>query len=117
MSNQPEQNVPQPTHLEKTEDRYLVIKWTDGFEQKISFRTLRKSCRCAHCLDEKMESANETAEGEKKLSNELPVLSMAQTMPLDIVKMHPVGNYAYNIHFSDGHSAGIFSFELLRSIQ
>ncbi|MCP4094759.1 MAG: DUF971 domain-containing protein, partial [Planctomycetaceae bacterium] len=26
-------------------------------------------------------------------------------------------NYAYNIQFSDGHSAGIYSYELLKSIQ
>ena len=30
--------------------------------------------------------------------------------------MHPVGNYAYNVHFSDGHSAGIYTFDLLRQI-
>jgi DUF971 family protein len=63
-----------------------------------------------------MEALKETASGEKKLSNALPVLSIAETMPLDIVLMHPVGNYAYNIHFSDGHSSGIFTFELLRSL-
>ena len=44
----------------------------------------------------------------------LPVLSAAQARPLAIEQMHPVGNYAYNIHFSDGHSAGIFTFEMLR---
>jgi DUF971 family protein len=30
--------------------------------------------------------------------------------------MSPVGNYAYSIRFSDGHSAGIFPYELLKSI-
>jgi DUF971 family protein len=28
--------------------------------------------------------------------------------------MQPVGNYAYNVRFSDGHSSGIFGFDLLR---
>lgn len=77
---------------------------------------LRDNCRCAKCIEQRTEAINETTAGNKKLSNVLPVLSMAETMPLGIVLMHPVGNYAYNIHFSDGHSAGIFTFELLRSL-
>ena len=109
-----------PVHLEKTDDRSLLIRWSDDAEQKLSYRTLRDNCRCANCIDKRMEAINEsssqTPDGKKKLSNELPVLSHAQTIPLDIVKMHPVGNYAYSIHFSDGHSAGIFTFELLRSL-
>ena len=103
-----------PVHLEKTDDRSLLIRWSDDAEQKLSYRTLRDNCRCANCIDKRMEAINEsssqTPDGKKKLSNELPVLSHAQTIPLDIVKMHPVGNYAYSIHFSDGHSAGIFTF-------
>jgi DUF971 family protein len=122
MSNDPTPNdptpskTPVPVRLEKTDDRCLVIQWSDEVEQTIAYRKLRDNCRCANCIDKRMEALNETSAGEKKLSNVLPVLSMAETMPLDIVSMHPVGNYAYNIHFSDGHSAGIFTFELLRSL-
>lgn len=109
-----------PVHLEKTDDRSLLIRWSDDVEQKTSFRKLRDNCRCANCIDKRMKEINEasdqTPDGKKKLSNVLPVLSHAQTIPLDIEKMHPVGNYAYSIHFSDGHSAGIFTFELLRSL-
>ena len=108
--------TPVPIRLEKTDDRSLLIQWSDEVEQTIPFRKLRDNCRCANCIDKQLEAANETSTGEKKLSNELPVLSIAETLPLDIVSMHPVGNYAYNIHFSDGHSAGIFTFELLRSL-
>ena len=112
----PPPDSPVPVRLEKTDDRCLLIQWSDELNQSIPFRKLRDNCRCANCIDKRMEALNETPAGEKKLSNELPVLSMAETMPLDIVLMHPVGNYAYNIHFSDGHSAGIFTFELLRSL-
>jgi DUF971 family protein len=30
--------------------------------------------------------------------------------------MQPVGHYAYSIVFSDGHSTGIYTFELLRML-
>lgn len=125
MTNEP-QSAPDsppdfhPVHLEKTEDRSLLIRWSDDVEQKTSFRKLRDNCRCATCIDKRMKAINETSSqtpnGKKKLSNVLPVLTHAQTIPLTIEKMHPVGNYAYSIHFSDGHSAGIFTFELLRSL-
>ncbi len=100
---------PHPIELSKTDDRHLIIRWSDDVQQRLSFRSLRKGCRCAGCMDKR----------EKALTNPepaggLPILSAAEAQPLDIVKMSPVGNYAYNIQFSDGHSAGIFTFEMLR---
>jgi DUF971 family protein len=107
---------PVPVRLEKTENGELFIQWSDSTEQTISFRKLRDNCRCANCIEKRMEPAKESFSGEKKLSNILPVLSLQETMPLDIIAMSPVGNYAYSIRFSDGHSAGIFPDELLKSI-
>jgi DUF971 family protein len=46
----------------------------------------------------------------------LTVLSAAETQPLKITQMHPVGRYAYSIHFSDGHDTGIYTLELLREL-
>jgi DUF971 family protein len=46
----------------------------------------------------------------------LPVLSAAETRPLEITNMEPVGNYAYAIEFSDGHNTGIYTLELLRQL-
>ena len=96
--------------LVRTDDM-MIIRWDDELEQKISFRKLRDNCRCASCND-KREKSNQP----QPSSNSLPILSAAEAQPLDIVKMHPVGNYAYNIHFSDDHSTGIFTFEMLRSL-
>ena len=101
---------PTPTKLEKTQDRCLSITWSDDLVQRIPFRKLREDCRCANCIDKRM---NET---DSAPTNALPILSAAEAQPLDILQMHPVGNYAYNIHFSDGHSAGIFTYEQLRAL-
>jgi DUF971 family protein len=98
-----------PTQLEKSADHRLVIRWSDGLKQTIPFRTLRDECPCANCIERRL------ADLQAKPSGELPVISAAQTMPLDITRMSPIGNYAYNIGFSDGHSTGIFTFDLLRS--
>ncbi len=109
---EPMNEHPQPIELRKTDDRSLKIVWSDSVEQTLSFRKLRKACRCANCMQER-----EKAIQEPQSLGALPVLSAAEARPLDIEQMHPVGNYAYNIHFSDGHSAGIFTFEMLRAIE
>ena len=101
-----------PIQLEKTADRCLLITWSDDSSQKITFRKLRDNCCCANCIDKRMDDSQPDAP-----TNSLPILSAAEAQPLDILQMHPVGNYAYNIHFSDGHSTGIYTFELLRSLR
>jgi DUF971 family protein len=35
---------------------------------------------------------------------------------LKMLKVEPVGGYAVQIHWNDGHSAGIYSWEHLREI-
>ena len=99
-----------PVELEKTDNRSIVIVWSDEVRHEIAFAALRKGCHCAHCNEERINPKPEPPAGQ------LTVLSPAEARPLDIDVMHPVGNYAYNIHFSDGHSAGIYTFELLRAI-
>ena len=99
-----------PVELEKTEDSNIVIVWSDDVRHEIPFSALRKGCHCAHCNEERINPKPAPP------ANQLTVLSPAEARPLDIEVMHPVGNYAYNIHFSDGHQAGIYSFDLLRQI-
>lgn len=99
-----------PVELKKTENRTLIIVWSDEVRHEISFRELRKGCHCAHCNEERINPKPAPPAGQ------LNILSAAEARPLDIEVMHPVGNYAYSIHFSDGHQAGIYTFELLRSI-
>ena len=98
-----------PVELGKSADRKLEIGWSDGRHQEIPFRVLRDACPCASCRKVPEEQSTQPA-------GMLPVLTEAQARPLDIVSMKPVGNYAYNIRFSDGHSTGIFTFDLLRSL-
>jgi DUF971 family protein len=99
----------QPTSIKKTEQRSLEIGWSDGLTLEYPFSTLRKACPCATCREKKRSD-------QEKPKNPLQVLSAAETVPLEITQMRPVGNYAYNITFSDGHSSGLFTMELLRDI-
>ena len=99
----------QPTALSLVEDRFLQITWSDGEVRRSSFPTLRKACPCATCREKSRADVT-------RKPNLLPVLSAAEAQPIKIVRMRPVGNYAYNIDFSDGHGSGLFTIELLREL-
>ena len=89
----------------------IEITWSDGNRHSYLPSSLRKACPCAICREKKTADQN-----AKSQIRALPVLSLAETKPLEVMKMEPVGNYAYNIHFSDGHGSGIFTFDLLRTL-
>lgn len=44
------------------------------------------------------------------------ILKPEEADPVRAIAMSPVGNYAYQIDFSDRHSSGIFSLEFLREL-
>jgi DUF971 family protein len=101
--------TPHPVSLRLSDRKSLEIKWDDGSALDYPFSLLRDACPCATCKEKKRAS-------ESKPKNILNVLSAEETIPLAISQMKPVGNYAYNIAFSDGHSSGLFTIEYLRQI-
>lgn len=101
----------QPTKLELVDRRTLLIQWSDGRVLRYSVRKLRDECPCATCREKRTQEP-----ASEKPSLSLPVLSQAEAAPLEIRAMQPVGNYAYGITFSDGHSTGIYSFATLQAL-
>ena len=80
----------------------LGVIWDDGSEQFLTQRSLRLACPCAACVDE--------LTGEQRLTP-------AQIAPsVRIERITPVGHYAIQVHWSDGHETGIYPFTLLRSL-
>ena len=99
---------PRPNALSLDQDGSLLINWNDGERRRYRVAQLRDHCPCATCR-EKRTASPET-------QSLLPVLSPEETLPLSIAGMTPVGAYAYNIQFSDGHDSGIFTLEHLRTL-
>lgn len=83
-------------------DACFALDWEDGKKARIPFRDLRLACPCAACVDEWT--------GAQLLD---PSRVPEEIRP---VAMEPVGNYAVQIRWSDGHESGIFSFRLLRKL-
>lgn len=109
-----------PTEIART-DNGLEIKWSDHCVTRYTARQLRDACPCATCR-EKRRDGNEDEEHESddkpsvKPPPMLPVLTAQETQPMEVRKMRPVGNYAYSIAFSDGHSSGLYTFDFLRGL-
>lgn len=112
---------PVPVSLKAIDDA-LQIVWSDGAVHHLTWRTLRDACPCASCRDERAqrESARASSAGpggaERPDSPLLPVLTLAEARPLRVRSMKPVGNYAYGIDFTDGHSTGIYTLDQLREL-
>lgn len=97
-----------PVQIQRENDEYIVIDWSDGQKRKYSVKSLRQNCPCASC-------ATEVHKEQEKPANpmELRVIPLSQTKPIRLLGMKPVGHYAYDLQFSDGHNSGIYTFEIL----
>jgi len=91
-----------PTRIEQHDAQTLAIGWADGAESLINVRALRLACGCANCIDE--------WSGQPLLEPE--------SVPVDVAPrgIQPVGRYAIQIEWSDGHNTGIYPFERLRGL-
>ncbi len=90
-----------PTAIRREPDA-IVINWVEpGHVARYPARELRLGCQCAACVDE-MTSR--------------PLLDPA-TVPANVAPdgVELVGGYGLRVRWSDGHSAGIYTFEWLRS--
>ncbi len=89
-----------PEAIDVTAAGEIRLAWPGGREVAIPAVRLRDLCPCAGCVEE--------GTGRKILD--------PATIPADIrpVKIEPVGNYAVQITWSDGHSTGIYSWRTLR---
>ena len=101
------QPQPVPHSLARTAGGAVEIVWSDGERTLHTPRQLRAACPCATCREERAQPAPRGL---------LPVLRPEETVPLTIAGMKPVGQYAYSIEFSDGHSSGIYTLDYLREL-
>jgi DUF971 family protein len=99
----PEQRLPDVI-APSLEKRAIDITWQDGHVSSFGFEFLRWACPCAICRGEG---------GAPGMLSRLTELTPDQQQLVDV---GPVGNYAMNIVWKDGHSTGIYSWEYLRRL-
>jgi len=86
-----------PSHIVISEDLgFLELTMTEGATIRLTAGRLRSACRCAHCTRARIDGVfPEKFDG------------------IAIVQVSPVGDYAINLAFSDGHARGIYPWPLL----
>jgi DUF971 family protein len=91
-----------PEAIDLMPDHAVQVSWPGGKRVVIPAKTLRDGCPCAGCIEEMT--------GRKLLD--------PATIPGDIhaVSIQPVGNYAIQIEWSDGHATGLYTWATLRAI-
>lgn len=98
--------LPTPTRLKLDKAKQLEIDWSDGTQSVYPIAYLRKNCPCAQCKIDRADS--------KK--NRLHIMGGFREGPVVVQAAEAVGNYAIKLQWSDGHGAGLYSWDYLREI-
>ena len=93
-----------------SEGKGLEIEWADGHHSAWGFAWLRDACPCATCVEQRNQEGREPGQPKPRPAQLLPMYSP----PVKPESAHGVGRYALEFSWSDGHRAGIYSWEYLR---
>ena len=85
--------------------RELALAWADGHESYLPFDDLRSRCPCSVCRSHR-----------EAPPDPLRIVKAPARGQIEIRRLVPVGAYAVQIVWSDGHDTGIYSFESLRNV-
>jgi DUF971 family protein len=110
---------PQSIKIHVSTGAGVDVVWADGHTSHYDFTYLRDLCPCANCKDERARKAESDSASPTHAHAAAPVNSSV----LPMFKPKPkarhaeaIGNYAIQLEFTDGHKAGIYSYEYLRMI-
>jgi len=93
-----------PEHIAISKSKGIKIDWKDGHASEYTLQYLRDHCPCAQCTG----AHGTPAAKANPFQMYKPVLK--------IEAVEPIGNYAIRLNWSDGHRAGIYSYEHFRRI-
>jgi DUF971 family protein len=102
--------TPEKVRVLLTEGKGLEVVWKDGHESAWTFAWLRNACPCATCVEEREQQGLKPGQAKQKAAQLLPMY----TPPPKPSSVLPVGRYALQFHWLDGHSSGIYSWDYLR---
>ena len=86
---------------------WLELEWSDGDVKRALLSEVRQACPCALCDD---------LRNDDKKSQGLHMITEKETPSAELSEVTPVGNYAIQIRWSDGHDTGIYTYSLLKQL-
>jgi DUF971 family protein len=91
----------EPVTIDVERERGVTTTWDDGHTSRFSLEELRVNCLCAQCRGLREQGLEAWTPG-------------ASVTPLRIETVKEVGNWGLNFAWSDGHTTGIYTWEILR---
>jgi DUF971 family protein len=104
--------TPEKVRVLITEGKGMEIDWADGHRSAWSFAWLRDACPCATCVEERKQQDRKIGQPKPKPTTLLPMY----TAPAKPASVQPIGRYAIQFNWQDGHSGGIYSWDYLRRV-
>ena len=84
----------------------LAIRWSDGEESYLPLEMLRRACPCAGCCGEPDALGH----------IDVPRVSYDPARSFQLQAYNFIGGYAFQPVWGDGHSTGLYSYDLLRRL-
>jgi DUF971 family protein len=91
--------------LQWVSDTELSITWEDGHQSIYSLAYVRRACPCARCKA-----------WPQKDPQGLPILPAQHLESIHVTSVNPIGRYAIQFVWSDGHQTGYYPYVYLRKI-
>lgn len=92
-------------NIQQIQDEIGIV-WEDGIESYIPLERLRRQCPCASCAGE------HDVMGKKYKAPPTPY----KPESFQLISFHPVGGYAINFTWRDGHNTGIYPYPYLKKL-
>ena len=99
--------LPQNVTLDQSSNTLLIV-WSDGVSCRYPLTPLRLACPCAEC-----RGGHENM-GRRGDPDDL--LALKSERVFRVTHIEVIGNYALQLVWDDGHSAGIYTWEYLRRL-
>jgi DUF971 family protein len=88
--------------------KMMQINWQDGHESVYELTDLRRACPCAECQPWK-EGVGEIGKSPEAVLRAVGELNA-------VSDVEPIGGYAIQFRWADGHSGGIYTWDYLREL-
>lgn len=94
-----------PTSIKQTDNNTITFTWDDGLVTPFTIQQLRDECPCASCKGETVLLYQYSPGARRQLPGHY-----------DLKSIEPVGSYAVQITWGDGHGTGLYSWDYLRNL-
>lgn len=108
-----------PVEIRRLDTSGIALAWSDGVRHQIPSEILRRNCPCAGCREQRGDTSHAkplTSPAAPRKPRGLAIVESSLAEETALREIWAIGNYALGMSWRDGHSTGIYTFDLLRSL-